>query len=193
MQISIGSYFPVSFGQTQCSSRFRFPRQTTHTSSANVSSVGLETTHSTSRSSHYDQWYYSVSFTMVDEYQSHHSGNFYPSSRSQHIPLYGRQSLWMGSSSRADETIISWSLDGRPIPAPYQHIRNDGHTLSTGTSHNIYSPFLCHDFHRQHNGGLLYQQARWNSFSQPLSRSMGDTQFLSGTRHRNQSSHPWQI
>ena len=33
-------------------------------------------------------------------------------------------------------------------------------------SHNIYSPFLCHDIYRQHESGLLYQQTRWNTFSQ---------------------------
>ena len=75
------------------------------------------------------------------------------------------------------------SFHGRwtgPIPAPYQHVRNDGHTLSTETSHNIYSPFFCHDFHRQHYGGLLYQQSLLNSFSQSLRRSVGDPQFLPG-------------
>ena len=131
---------------------------------------------------------------MSNEHQSIRFRNLYPPSRSQHIPLYGRQSLWMWSSSRANETILLWSLDGRPIPAPYQHVRNDGHTLSTETSHNIYSPFLCRDLHRQHYGGLLYQQTRWNSFSQSLRRSMGDPQVLPGTRHRNQSSsYPRQI
>ena len=49
------------------SSRYCFPRQTTLTSPSNVSSVGLETTYFTSRSSHHDQWHDSVAFTMVDE------------------------------------------------------------------------------------------------------------------------------
>ena len=57
----------------------------------------------------------------------------------------------MGSSFRADNTVLSWSLDRKPIPAPYQYVRNDGHTISTETSQNIYSPFLHHDIHRQHN------------------------------------------
>ena len=66
---------------------------------------------------------------------------------------------------RADETILSWSLDGRPIPAPYQYARNDGHSICTRKSHSIYSPFLCHDIYGQHNSGLLYQQTRRNSLS----------------------------
>ena len=167
-QTSIGTNFPFSFGQTQCSSRFCFPRQTSRTSPTNLSSVCLETTHSTSGSSHHNQRYELISFTMVDEHQSIRNRNFYPRSRSQHISLYGRKSLWMGSSFRADGTILSWSLDGRPIPTPYQHVGNDGYTLSTDTSHNIYSPFLCHDIHRQHESGLIYQKIGRNTFSQSL-------------------------
>ena len=54
LQSNIGTNFPFPFGQTQCSSRICSPRQTSLTTSANVSLVCLETSHS-SRSSDYDQ------------------------------------------------------------------------------------------------------------------------------------------
>ena len=92
---------------------------------------------------------------MVDEHKSLQNRNSYPPSRSQNFPLHGCQSFLMGSSFRANETILLWSLNGRPIPAPYQHIRNDDHTVSTETSHNIHSQFLHYDIHRQHYGGLI--------------------------------------
>ena len=57
LQSSIGTNFPFSFGQTQCSSRFCSPRQTSFLTPANVSSVCLETSYSSSRSSDYDQQY----------------------------------------------------------------------------------------------------------------------------------------
>ena len=99
-----------------------------------------------------------------------------------------------GSSFRADDTILSWSLDRRPIPAPYQYVKNDGHTISTETSHNIYSPFLHNDIHRQHNGGLIYQQIGWHSFPQPLCKSLENSQLVPGTQHCYQSlSHSRQI
>ena len=96
----------------------------------------------------------SINHGMIRSHLPHsvRDRDFYPSSRSQILPLYGWQSLRMG----ADNTILSWSLDRRPIPAPYQYVRNDGHTISTETSQNIYSPFLHYDIHRQHNGGLIY-------------------------------------
>ena len=138
--------------------------------------------------------YISKPWARLDEHQSIRNRNIYPPSRSQHISIYGRQSLWMGGSFRANETILSWSLDGRLIPAPYQYVRNDGHTLSTETSLNIYSPFLCHDIHRQHDSGLIYQQTGWNIFSGSLRIGIGDFQSMPGTRHLKQSSpYPRQI
>ena len=118
---SFSTNFPFSFGQTQCSSRLHSPRQTSFTTALNVSLICLETSHYSSQSSSSDQQYDSISFEMVAGHQSTRSGNVHSSSRSRCIPFYGCQSLWMWSSCRADETILSWSLDGRPIPAPYQY------------------------------------------------------------------------
>ena len=74
---------------------------------------------SSSRSSSLDGRYDSISITVVDKPYLVRDRDSYPSSRSQIFPLYGCQSFRMGSSFRADDTIFSWSLDRRPIPAPY--------------------------------------------------------------------------
>ena len=97
LQPSIRTNFPFPFGQTQCSSRICSTRQTSFTTSANVSLICLETSHSSSRSSDYNQQHDSISFELVDGHQSLRTRNCYPSSRSQCIPIYGCQSLWMGS------------------------------------------------------------------------------------------------
>ena len=108
--------------------------------------------------------------------------------------LYTDASHYGWGAHLGPTTMLSWSLDRKPIPAPYQYVRNDGHTISTETSQNIYSPFLHHDIHRQHNGGLIYQQTGWHSFPQSLRRSLENTQLVPGTRHSYQStSHPRQI
>ena len=67
---SFGTNFPFSFGQTHCSSRFNSSRQIAFTASANVPIMGLETSHSSIRSSGYDQQYGQIPFEMVDEHQS---------------------------------------------------------------------------------------------------------------------------
>ena len=172
--LSFGMNFPFSFEQTQRSSRINLSRQTAFTISANVPIIGLETSYSSLRSSGYNQQYDQIPFEMVDGHQSLRSRNAHSPSRPQCIPLYGCQSMWMGSSSGTDESILSWSLIRRPIPAPYQHVGNNGHLFHTDKSLKIYSPFFCHDFYRQHNIGLMYQQARKNTFSQPLRRGMED-------------------
>ena len=175
---SFGMNFPISFGQTQCSSRLRSPRQTSLTTASNVSLICRETSHSSSRSSSSDQQHDSIPFEMVDGPQSLCLGNLHSSSRSQCISFYGCQSFWMGSSSRTDETILSWSLVGRPIPAPYQYSGNNGHSFR---SNKIHTSLLCYDLYRQCKSGLLYQQTRWNTFSQPMHRGMGDPPLVSGT------------
>ena len=87
--LSCNQVSPFSFGQTQCSSRFCSPRQTSLMTSANVFFACLETSHPSSRSLDHDQQYDSISFELVDGHQSFRIRNFHSSSRSQCIPLYG--------------------------------------------------------------------------------------------------------
>ena len=55
-------------------------------------------------------------------------------------------SLFMDASqSQTDETILSWLLEGRPIPAPYS--RNNGHLFCTEESHTIHTPLLYYNIH----------------------------------------------
>ena len=89
----------------------------------------------------------------------------------------------MGSSSRTDETIFSWSLVGRQIPAPYQYFGNNG----TEESHTIHTPFFCHDFYRQYNSGLLYQLTRRSTFPRPMRGGMGNSPLEPGTRYCTQN------
>ena len=130
----LGTNFPFSFGQTHCSSRLTSSRQIAFTTSANVPIIGLETSYSSLRSSGYDQQYDQISFEMVDGHQLICPGNAHSPSRPQTIPLYRRQSLRMGSSSGTDESILSWSLVERPVPAQYQHFGNNGHSFRTDKS-----------------------------------------------------------
>ena len=65
----------------------RSSRQTSPSTSANVSIICLETSHSSPQSSGSDQQYDSIPFEMVDGHQLIHSRNAYSSSRSQCIPM----------------------------------------------------------------------------------------------------------
>ena len=191
---SFGTNFPFSFGLTHCSSSFNYSRQIAFTTSANVPIIGLETSHSSIRSSSYNQQYDQIPFEVVDEHQSFCSRSTHSPSRPQSIPLYRCQSLRLGSSSGTYESILSWSLVGRPIPTPYQHVGNNGHLFRIDKSLQIYSPFLCHDFYRQHNSGLIYQQARRDTFSQPMCGGMENPPMVPKTSYCSQdSTYPRQI
>ena len=186
---SFSTNFPFSFGQTQCSSRLLSPRQTTITSASDVSFICLETTHSSI--DHYIPINNMIQFHLKWWMDT----NCFALGTSVHPPetntflFNGCQSFWMGSSSRTDETTFSWSLVRRPIPAPYQFPRNDGHSFSTEESHKIHSPLLCYDLDLQYNSGLLYQQTRRNTFSQPMVRGMENHPLVPGIRYRDQSGH----
>ena len=52
-----------------------------------------------------------------------------------------------GSSSGSDESILSRLLVGRPIPAPYQYVGNNGHSFRTDKAlkyihHSCHDPYL---------------------------------------------------
>ena len=114
-----------------------------------------------------------------------HSGYIHPSSRSQCIPFYGCQPLWMGCSSQTDKTVLLWSLDKRSISAQHEYSRNNGHSFCVEKGH---TPLLCHDVHRQHNSSLICQQTRRNTFSQSMYRSMGNPPLVPGTQCDSQNS-----
>ena len=132
-----------------------YSRQIAFRSSANVPVVGLETSHSSTRSSSYDQQSDQIPFEI---------GGWTPVAsfkdsppRPPNIPLYGCQSLRLGSSSGTDVSILLWSLVGKPITTPYQHVGStcNGRSSRLDKSLQIYSPFLCHNFYWQHNSGLI--------------------------------------
>ena len=79
----------------------------------------------------------------------------------------------MGSSSQTNETIFSWSLDRRPVLAPYQYSGNNGHSFCTEESYTIHTPLLCYDFHR-----LICQQIRRNTLPQPMYGGMGNSPLM---------------
>ena len=156
-----------------------------------MSVVSLETLYISLGTSNFAHKYDQISFEVVDGPHS-----FSSSPRSQCIPFYRSQSLWMGCSSRAYESVLSWSLDRIPIPVPYQYSRNNGHSFCVEKGHTVYTPLLCYDIHRQYNSGLKYQQIRRNTFSQSMHRSMGKLPLVPGIQcdsqnlsHSRESQH----
>ena len=71
---------------------------------------------------------------MVNQQRPVFSGCSSQASSGNAHPLYRRQCLGQGCSSGTRGTIVSWSLDKRPIPTPYQCPCNDGYFHGSGKS-----------------------------------------------------------
>ena len=114
---------------------------------------------------------------MMDEHQLFHSRDAHSPSRSQNFPLYGCQSSRLGGSSRTNESILSWSLveDQSQLHINILEIMAIRFALLNTLK------YICHDFYGQHNSGLIYEQARGNTFSQPMHRGMEDTPMVPKT------------
>lgn len=56
-----------------------------------------------------------------------------------------RQSFWIGCSSGTDGSMLSQSLDRRPIPTPHQYSRDYCHSVCSEKGHTFHTTFLCHD------------------------------------------------
>ena len=118
-----------SVSRSLCSSR-----QTSSQTITSVSSCTMETLYSSASSPNQDNIQYSIPSQLVEQ-----SSNL--SKRCSHQELssfssiiYRCQSNWFGSSSGTIVSIISWSLDPRPITTPYQSSRNFGHNTCIETS-----------------------------------------------------------
>ena len=188
--LSFSRNFPFSFGQTQCSSRLNSFRQVAFTTSANVPVISLETSHSSIRSSCYDQPYDQISFKMFVQGMPIHP----PDSRPQNIPFTDASHYGRGAhlEPKSLSFLGRWSEDQSQLHINMLEIMAILFALIRTLK--IYSPFLCHDFYRQHNSGLIYQRARRNTFSQPMCGGMEDSPIVPKTSYCHQdSSYPRQI
>ena len=141
--------------------------------SANVPVIGLETSHSSSRSSDYDQQYDQIPFKMVDVQPI-------VSFRPQNFPLYVCQPLRLGGSSRTSESILSWSQ----LHINMLEIMAIRFALIKALKYIHHSCVMC----------LIYQQSRGNTFSQPMRRGMEDTSLVHKTSdYRQDLSYSRQI
>ena len=142
IQTCIGTNFPFSLGQTQCYSRFCSPRGL-HFRPLQMCLLSVWRPHILPLDHPI-----SINGMIRSHLQWWMNTNRFETGTTIHPPdpkffLYTDASHF-GWGAHLEPTRRQ---NRRPIPAQYQHVRNDGHTISTETSHNIYSPFLHHDIY----------------------------------------------
>ena len=81
--------------------------------------------------------------------------------------LYRCQPVRLGSSCGTGGTSVSWTMDRRPIPAPYQCARDESNSSLSNTSNSQGKEFHCIGVNGQHYSGSLYKASGRNSFHSP--------------------------
>ena len=132
--LCISQRFPVPLWTTECCSRPCNAGTVTSPAITNVSAQSVETTETSVVSS---DWYdnrNSATSQMVAAGRSLSPGDS-PEDRSS-IPhhIYRCQPVRLGSSCGAGGTSVSWTMDRRPIPAPYQCARDESNFSLSITS-----------------------------------------------------------
>ena len=117
-------------GKTQCSSRLCNSRETSSQTITNVSPSTMETSYSSASPPNQGNTQYLVSSQLAEQSSNLSKRCSYQEPSSFLPVIHSFQSDQLGSSSGTRGSIISWSLDPRPITTPYQSSRNVAITLA---------------------------------------------------------------
>ena len=128
--LCISQRFPVPLGTTECCSRLCNAGTVTSPAITNVSAQSVATTEISVVS---PDWYdneNSATLQMVASGRSVSSWDPHEDRSSLPHHLYRRQPVRLGSSCGTGGTSVSWTMDRRPIPTPYQCARDESNFLS---------------------------------------------------------------
>ena len=97
--------------------------------------------------------------------------------------LYRRQPVRLGSSCGTGGTSVSWTMDRRPIPAPYQCARDESNFSLSNTSGPQGNKFHCIGVNGQHYSGSLYKASGRDSFHSSLRGGVEHPELVLSSQH----------
>ena len=181
--LCISQRFPVPLGTTECCSRLCNAGTVTSLVITNVTAQSVATTEVSVVS---PDWYDNensatpqmvASGMPVSPWDSHEDRSSLP----HH--LYRRQPVRLGSSCGAGGTSVSWTMDRRPIPAPYQCARDESNFSLSNTSCPQSKELHCIGVNGQHYSGSLYKASGRDSFHRPLRGGVEHPELVLGSQH----------
>ena len=108
--------------------------------------------------------------------------------------LYRRQPVRLGSSCGTGGTSVSWTMDRRPIPAPYQCARDESNFSLSNTSCPQGKEIHCIGVNGQHYSGSLYKASGRDSFHRPLRGGLEHPELVLSSQHTADSeAHTGQV
>ena len=192
--LCISQRFPVPLGTTECCSRLCNAGTVTSPAITNVSAQSVATTEFSVGS---PDWYAnenSATPQMVASGRSVSSWDPHEDRSSLPHHLYRRQSVRLGSSCGTGGTSVSWTMDRRPIPAPYQCARDESNFSLSNTRDSQGKEFHCIDVNGQHYSGSLYKASGRDSFHSSLRRGVEHPEFVPSSQHTTVSeAHTGQV
>ena len=181
--LCISQRFPVSLGTTKCCSRFCNAGMVTSPAITSISAQSVETSESSVFSSDSYDIGNSASSQEVASGRSLPSGDSLEDRSSLPHHLYRCQPVRLGSPCGAGGTSVSWSMDGRPIPAPHQCVRDESNFSLSIMSNSQGKELHCTDFNGQHYSGGLYKASGRDSFHRTLRRGAERPEFVLKSQH----------
>ena len=181
--ICISQRFPVPLGTTECCSRPCNAGTVTSPAITNVSAQAVETTETSVVSS---DWYdsgNSATSQMVASGRSLSPGDSPEDRFSLPHHIYRCQPVRLGSSCGAGGTSVSWTMDRRPIPAPYQCARYESNFSLSITSCSQGKELHCIGVNGQHYSGSLYKASGRDSFHRSLREGVEHPELVLSSQH----------
>ena len=153
--LCISQRFPVPLGTTERCSRLCNAGTVTSPAITNISAQAVATTEFSVGSPDWFDNENSATPQMVASGRSVSSWDPHEDRSSLPNHLYRRQPVRLGSSCGTGGTSVSWTMDRRPIPAPYQCARDESNFSLSNTSDSQGKEFHCIGVNGQHYSGSL--------------------------------------
>ena len=99
------------------------------------------------------------------------------------LHLYRRQPVRLGSSCGTGGTSVSWTMERRPIPAPYQCARDESNFSLSNTSCPQGKELHCIGVNGQHYSGSLYKASGRDSFHRPFRGGVEHPELVLSSQH----------
>ena len=181
--LCISQRFPVPLGTTECCSRLCNAGTVTSPAITNISAQTVATTEISVESPDWFDNENSATPQMVASGRSVSSWDPHEDRSCLPHHLYRCQPVRLGSSCGTGGTSVSWTMDRRPIPAPYQCARDESNSSLSNTSNSQGKEFHCIGVNGQHYSGSLYKASGRNSFHSPHRGGVEHPEFVPNSQH----------
>ena len=181
--LCISQRFPVPLGTTECCSRLCNAGTVTSPAITNISAQTVATTEISVESPDWFDNENSATPQMVASGRSVSSWDPHEDRSCLPHHLYRCQPVRLGSSCGTGGTSVSWTMDRRPIPAPYQCARDETNSSLSNTSNSQGKEFHCIGVNGQHYSGSLYKASGRNSFHSSHRGGVEHPEFVPNSQH----------